>query len=140
MNNEIYKMINEYIDKGDFIGEVSSENITRAEEKLGVNFPPQYKEFVKKYGSGGICGVDILGVEGEDYASVVESTERYRELGLPKKYIVVENVDEFVYCLNTVDKYNIVRWDAISKQERNRYENFSEYLQDSFQEAIDNED
>jgi hypothetical protein len=52
-------------------------------------------------GSGGICGVDILGIEGVDYASVVEKTQRYREAGLPNKYIVIENVDEFLYCLDT---------------------------------------
>lgn len=104
------------MEKGDFIGEVSKEYIARAEKILEVNFPPEYKEFVKKFGSGGICGVDVLGVEGADYASVVESTKRYRKLGLPKKYIVIENVDEFVYCLSTLDEYNVVRWDDISKK------------------------
>jgi antitoxin YobK len=105
-----------------------------------VNFPPEYKEFVKKFGSGGICGVDVLGVEGADYASVVESTKRYRKLGLPKKYVVIENVDEFVYCLSTIDEHNVVRWDDISKKELNRYSSFNQFLQDSFQEAIDNWD
>jgi antitoxin YobK len=36
---------------------------------MEVSFPPEYKEFIKKYGSGGICGVDIPGVEGADYSS-----------------------------------------------------------------------
>ena len=138
MNNELLELINEYTEKGDFIGEVSEEYIARVEKILEVNFPPEYKEFVIKFGSGGICGVDVLGVEGADYASVVESTKRYRKLGLPKKYIVIENVDEFVYCLSTLDEYNVVRWDDISKKELYRYTAFNEYLQDSFQEAIDN--
>ncbi|SNT17223.1 SMI1-KNR4 cell-wall [Bacillus sp. OK838] len=140
MNNELLELINQYMEKGDFIGEVSDDNIARAEKILEVNLPPEYKEFVKKFGAGGICGVDILGVEGADYASVVESTKRYRKLGLPKKYIVIENVDEFVYCLSTLDEYNVVRWDDISKKELDRYTKFNEYLQDSFQEAIDNWD
>lgn len=140
MNNELLKMINEYMEKGDFVGEVSDESIDNAEKKLVVKFPPEYKEFVKKFGSGGICGVEVLGVERMNYASVVESTERYRKLGLPKNYIVIENVDEFVYCLNTTDNYNVVKWDGVSKKELERYSTFSEYLQDSFQEAIDNWD
>ncbi|MDM5308114.1 SMI1/KNR4 family protein [Peribacillus frigoritolerans] len=141
MNIELLELINEYMEKGDFIGEVSEDYIARAEKILEVNFPPEYKEFVKKFGSGGICGVDVLGIEGADYASVVESTKRYRKLGLPKKYIVIENVDEFVYCLSTLDEYNVVRWDDISsKKELDRYTTFYEYLQDSFQEAIDNWD
>ncbi|MED4695183.1 SMI1/KNR4 family protein [Peribacillus frigoritolerans] len=138
MNNELLELINQYMEKGDFIGEVSDDYIARTEKILEVNFPPEYKEFVKKFGSGGICGVDVLGVEGADYASVVESTKRYRKLGLPKKYIVIENVDEFVYCLSTIDEHNVVRWDDISKKELNRYTTFNEFLQDSFQEAIDN--
>ncbi|MGE7184043.1 SMI1/KNR4 family protein [Peribacillus sp. NPDC006672] len=140
MNNELLELINQYMEKGDFIGEASDSDISRGEKILEVTFPPEYKEFVKKFGSGGICGVDILGVEGADRASVVESTKRYRKFGLPKKYIVIENVDEFVYCLSTIDEYNVVRWDDISQKALNRYKTFNAYLQDSFQEAIDNWD
>ncbi|CAH0159707.1 MULTISPECIES: SMI1/KNR4 family protein [Peribacillus] len=50
---------------------------------------------------------------------MVESTERYRKLGLP----VIENVDEFVYCLRIIDEYFGVQSDDISKIELNRYKN-----------------
>ncbi|CDQ37979.1 MULTISPECIES: SMI1/KNR4 family protein [Virgibacillus] len=138
MNNKLLEMIKEYREKGDFIGEISEQYIKKAQMRLEVKFPLEYKEFVKELGSGGICGVDVLGVEGEEYASVVESTERNRKSGLPKNYLVIEEVDEFVYCLNTVDKYNVVRWDDVSKLEIERYSTFDDYLEDSFQEAIDN--
>ncbi|MFC0186698.1 SMI1/KNR4 family protein [Fictibacillus aquaticus] len=140
MNSTIVNMINEYFEEGDFSGAISDEDIEKAERALAVHFPLEYKAFLKSYGSGGICGVEILGVEGSEYASVVEGTERYRKLGLPNKYIVIENVDEFVYCLNTVEGYQVVRWDDTSKKEVIRYSSFDEYLQDSFQEAIDNWD
>jgi len=140
MKNKLIEIINEHIEEGDFIGEVSDDDIKKAETTLKVCFPTEYKEFIKKYGSGGICGVDILGVEGADYASVVESTEHQRRFGLPNKYIVIENVDEFVYCLNTVEEFNVIRWDDINKIEVTRYKTFEEYLEDSFQEAIDNLD
>ncbi|MCY8233460.1 SMI1/KNR4 family protein [Priestia endophytica] len=139
MNLKILQMINEYDKESDFFGEVSEDAITEAENRLGVNFPRQYREYVKKYGSGGICGVDILGVEGEtDGSSVIEQTKRRRKQGLAKKYIVIENVDEFVYCLSTVDEHKVIRWSSITKEEIERYTTFNEYLQDSFQEAIDN--
>ncbi|MCD2370650.1 SMI1/KNR4 family protein [Bacillus sp. BS3(2021)] len=138
MNTQISMMINEYIEKDDFFGAVPDEGISRAEEKLGCKFPRQYKEFVKAYGSGGICGVEVLGVEGNGYASVVDATERFRKFGLPEEYLVVENVDEFVYCLNTGENHCVIRWDDISKKEIERYSSFDDYLQDSFQEAIDN--
>ena len=82
--------------------------------------------------------MDIHGVEGSDYASVVESTERLRQLGLPHQYVVIESVDEFVYCLNTEKEWNVIRWEDKSKREVTRYTTFNEYLLDSFQEAIDN--
>ncbi|KRT87384.1 MULTISPECIES: SMI1/KNR4 family protein [Bacillus] len=138
MNTQISMMINEYEEQGDFFGAVPDEDISRAEEKLGCEFPRKYKEFVKAYGSGGICGGEVLGIEGDGYASVVEATERFRNFGLPEKYLVIENVDEFVYCLNTEENHCVIRWDDISKKEIERYSSFDEYLQDSFQEAIDN--
>ena len=140
MNNMLLEMIHEFIEEGDFFGEVSDEDIRKAEEALELSFPLEYKGFVKRFGSGGICGVEILGVEGPEYSSVVEGTVRYRKLGLPNNYIVIENVDEFVYCLNTLEEYTVVRWDDVSKREIKRYDSFDEYLQDSFQEAIDNMD
>lgn len=140
MNSILLEILNDFIEEGDFFGEVSDDDITKAEEALELSFPQEYKGFVKKFGSGGICGVEILGVEGSEYASVVESTIRYRKLGLPNKYIVIENVDDFVYCLYTMAEYPVVRWDDVSKREIKRYNSFDEYLQDSFQEAIDNMD
>ncbi|WEG18955.1 SMI1/KNR4 family protein [Alkalihalophilus pseudofirmus] len=64
MNPKIEEMLNEYIEDGDFIGTVSDEAIEKAEEVLKVKFPRDYRKFVKHYGSGGICGVDILNIEG----------------------------------------------------------------------------
>ncbi|NPC93608.1 SMI1/KNR4 family protein [Bacillus sp. WMMC1349] len=138
MDNQILKMINAYEEKGDFFGNVTNEEISLSERKLRCKFPCEYKEFVKTFGSGGICGVDVLGVEKDGYASVVDETERFRRFGLPKKYLVIENVDEFVYCLDTEDGHNVIRWDDTSKKEVKRFDSFNEYLKDSFQEAIDN--
>lgn len=140
MNINLLKMINEYVEEGDFTGEISDNDIMIAEETLKLIFPKEYKDFVRMYGSGGIAGVEVHGVEGSEYASVVENTVRYRKLGLPTKYVVIENVDEFVYCLNTEEDHIVVRWDDVSKSEMKRYNSFDEYLEDSFLEAIDNID
>jgi antitoxin YobK len=140
VNINLLKMINEYVEEGDFTGEISDNDIMIAEETLKLIFPKEYKDFVRMYGSGGIAGVEVHGVEGSEYASVVENTVRYRKLGLPTKYVVIENVDEFVYCLNTEEDHIVVRWDDVSKSEMKRYNSFDEYLEDSFLEAIDNID
>ncbi|WP_404459757.1 SMI1/KNR4 family protein [Sutcliffiella horikoshii] len=138
MNEQLLSMIENYKEKGDFSGEVSVQIIELCESKLEVAFPNEYREFLQKFGSGGICGVEVLGIENESYFSVEEATKKFRGLGLPHNYVVIEDVDEFIYCLNTEQNYNIIRWDEFSKKEVERYNSFDEYLEDSFQEAIDN--
>ncbi|WP_082380793.1 SMI1/KNR4 family protein [Bacillus sp. CHD6a] len=76
-------------------------------------------------------------MENESCCSVEEVTKKYRELDLPHHYVVIQNVEEFIYCLDT-EQNNIIRWDEFSKKEVVRYSSFDEYLEDSFQEAIDN--
>ncbi|WP_106495837.1 SMI1/KNR4 family protein [Lentibacillus sp. Marseille-P4043] len=140
MDEIIQKMINMYKEKGDFFGSVDQKRIESVETELGVTFPFQYKNFVSGYGSGGVCGVYILGIEGNEGTSVIETTKRYRELGLRDDLIVIEDLGEFVMCSETGNKENILDWDQVQKQESFRYENFDDYLIDTFQEAIDNWD
>lgn len=140
MNSKILDMINRYVEEADFFGEITEESIVHAEKELGIAFPIAYRAFVHKFGFGGICGVDILGVGTNGYASVVNSTNRFRKLGLSHQYIVIENVDEFIYCLNTKGNNQVIRWDRISKEAVDRYTSFDAFLEDSFQEAIDNWD
>ena len=139
MNKIITKMIEEYIEDKDFLGNVSEEKIKKAENTLGVKFPKEYREFVQSYGSGGICGVDLLGIEGDLGASVVNTTERYRTLGLEKNIIVIQDLDEYIMCMNTSDDNGIIySWNRTEKKLNKRYESFTEFLMDAFQEGIDN--
>ncbi len=59
MNNTIQQMISSFEEEKDFYGSVSIEQIKNTEKVLGVSFPSKYISFVEKYGSGGICGVNI---------------------------------------------------------------------------------
>jgi hypothetical protein len=43
-------------------------------------------------------------------------------------------------CSEIGDKENVLYWDRVQRQEMFRYENFDDYLIDTFQEAIDNWD
>ena len=140
MENKILSMIYIYEENNDFYGCITIERIQEVEKDLEVKFPLKYKNFIQGYGSGGICGVNILGIEGNDGASVLTTTERYRELGLRKNLIVIEDLGEFIMCSETGDNESILYWDRIEKQETIRYDNFQDYLIDTFQEAIDNWD
>ncbi len=131
-------MIDNYKEDKDFYGPIQEEYITLVEDELKVSFPDQYKEFVRNYGSGGICGVNVLGIEGELGSSVLLNTKRYRQLGLPKDLIVIEDLGEFVVCSKTGSKTSVLYWNRFQKQGTVMYENFYEYLFDTFKEAIDN--
>lgn len=45
-------------------------------------------------------GVEILGIGKNGIAPIVRETERFREYGLEKNYLVIRTVDEWIYCLN----------------------------------------
>lgn len=140
MDDRIIKMIEYYGEEDDFFGEVSEEYINKAEEKLGVKFPLSYRSFIKKYGSGGICGVEIEGVQSNLGASVVDSTERWRKLGLDRNLIVLEDSGEFVRCMYCVDINDgrVFSWERGGKELYPRYNTFDDYIIDIFQEGIDN--
>lgn len=138
MKEKVINMIKEYSDDGDFIGEVSNgEIINVAEKELGLNLPEEYKWFIKNYGQGGIGGVQILGVSKANRPMFRDVTVEYRNYGLPNNLIVVENCDEWLYCLDT-DTQKVIVWDRISGVLGERYNTFLEFLTDRFNDEIEN--
>ncbi|MED1015424.1 SMI1/KNR4 family protein [Bacillus atrophaeus] len=98
---EIEEFIKENAEDDDFTGGISEEKIKEIQNSLNVKLPESYKWFLNKYGSGGIFGVNILG-HGKVSARVVSVTEDYRtHYDLWDGIVVIEDVDEFSYCLDT---------------------------------------
>ena len=121
MNNKIIDMIKRYGEENDFYGKISEDDIKLVEKSLGIIFPESYKWFILNYGSGGICGVEILGIENKEDSSVIHVTERYRKLGLENGCIVIEDLGEFIICIDTNDGDKIIRWDRVNKnKEKNK--------------------
>ena len=121
-------------------GKINEEDIKLVEHSLNIIFPESYKWFISNYGSGGICGVEILGIENKENSSVIYGTEKYRMLGLESGCVVIEDLGEFIMCIDTNDRDKIIRWDRVNKIKEYRYNDFYEYLIDTFKEAIDNWD
>ena len=138
MKEKVINMIKEYSEDGDCIGEVSNnEIISVAEKELGLNLPEEYKWFIKNYGQGGIGGAQILGVSKVNRPMFRDVTVDYRNYGLPDNLIVVENCDEWLYCLDT-DTEKVITWDRISGVLGERYNTFLEFLIDRFNDEIEN--
>ncbi|MDA1636054.1 MULTISPECIES: SMI1/KNR4 family protein [Bacillus cereus group] len=145
MNDKILSIISTYEKDGDFMGGVNEDTICEAARKLSITFPSTYHCFLKQYGSGGLDGMDIHGCETTAAdSSVVYHTKLYRETyNLPEQYIVLNDIDGTVTCLDTNQMKDgecpVVFWSRFSKElYAITYENFSDYLLDSLHESVDN--
>ncbi len=117
---DVFKFIDsatngEYFTKKYFTGGVGMEKVDYIEKELSVTLPDSYKWFLKTFGYGGIEGIEIIGYDKCTPPSVVVETKEYREYGLPEKYVVIEDCDEFIYCLDTSKMENnecpVISWD-----------------------------
>lgn len=138
--DELINFIKRNMEPDDFTGGVDKEQIDYVQDTLKVNLPESYKWFLYNYGSGGLYGVDILGVAKSNIPSVVIETESYRNLKMGRALVVIEDVDEYGYCLNTGDMKDnecpIISWDKHGGlDDYNTAENFYEFLSQRLLEA-----
>ena len=138
MKEEIKKLIEEYSEDMFFTGEISSDDIIEgAVTELGVNIPNDYIWFLKNYGQGGIGAVEILGISKINKAVFKDKTLEYRNYGLSDNLIVVENCDEWLYCID-VDTEKVVSWDRTNGVLGERYDTFLDFIIDRFNDEIEN--
>ncbi|MCR5225879.1 MAG: SMI1/KNR4 family protein [Eubacterium sp.] len=137
MNDSILKTIKKYEIKGDFnYASVTDDMILEAEDKLGVKLPDQYVDYIKMFGHGGIAGLEILGVGLTGRMIFVDSTLEYRADELPENLVVIENVDEWLMCLDC-NTGKVISWD-FTGYIKDEYDSFDEYLIDQMNNAIEN--
>ena len=136
MNSQIENLIARYGDKGSFTRVApTKEMLAEVEEKLGFSVPEQFLEYLNAYSHGGI-GFEILGVGFDGSIPFLKETLEYREDGLPESLLVVENCDEWLYCID-VKTGEVVSW-FIDENPRVEYPCFDDYLLDRLNDAIEN--
>ena len=137
MKESILTIINQYKEADDFsYTEVPDEMISAAEKELSLTLPEQYVEFLKTYGHGGIGGISTLGVGLDGSMVFVEETLDYRNDGLPLNLVIIENEDEWIYCIDSITG-KVVSWD-ISGYIKEEFDCFDDYLLAQMQDAIEN--
>jgi len=138
MLNELYELIKQHESRGDFTYAVVTEDmLNKAEKRLGVRLPEEYKNFLKKFGHGGIGGIEVLGIGKNGVMIFEKETLRYRTYGLPNELIIVENCDEWVYCVNSLDG-KVVMWSRGSSGYSQVFDNFETYLYDRVNDMLEN--
>ncbi|NML35514.1 SMI1/KNR4 family protein [Paraburkholderia antibiotica] len=90
-------------------GPVTVDKIQRAEELLGVAFPPSYKDYLTQYGAIEIDGRSFAGLTANEVGAigdVVAFTKNAREqYGIPDRYIALDFQDGDVFlCIDTQSK------------------------------------
>lgn len=94
-------------------------------------------DFAEKRINGGYW-FDIMGYCKNGKPEFVEITLEQRKNGLPEKYIIIEDCDEFYYCIDSVSG-KISSWSQYDKDGiRERFDNFYEFFKDNLQNAMDN--
>ena len=137
MNADIMETIKKYEKPGDFTYyTVTDDMITTAERILNAKLPNQYITFLKMYGHGGICGLEVMGVGLTGRMIFVDTTMDYRDEELPDHLVAIENVDEWLTCIDC-NTEKIVSWD-FSGYTKVDYECFDDYLIDQMNSAIEN--
>src|SRR5699024_10904893 len=96
-----------YMEPDDFTGGVDKRQVNYIQDTLNIKLPESYKWFLYNYGSGGLYGVDILGVAKSNISTVVIETEKYRDLKMSENLVVIEDIVQYAYCLNTSKMKNI---------------------------------
>lgn len=79
----------EAFDENDLGKGVSDEAIDAASRVLGLPFPPSYREFLRRYGSGGLESEEFFGLGGASHLDVIQRAAKLRAKGLPPHFIPV---------------------------------------------------
>lgn len=84
------RRMREHAERAHFADGASDAQIARAEERLGVEFPPSYRRFLAEVGAARFDDQVIFGVAGDERTDVVEATLDQRARGnLPDTHVIV---------------------------------------------------
>lgn len=138
MLGELYASVKMYESIGDFTyADVTDEMLNGVEQRMNVKIPDEYKRFLKEFGHGGIGGLEILGVGKNGSLIFEKETLKYRAYGLPAELIVIENCDEWIYCVNSING-KVVMWSIRDSGYSEAFDSFKTYLYDRINDMLEN--
>lgn len=99
---EALALIEDHLDEADFEAQ-PEERVARAEQELGLRFPPSYRRFLLELGAGGVGGEEIYGLINDDFEDArppqtVGLTQELRRAGhVSDALIVIYNLGQGSY-------------------------------------------
>jgi len=110
--------------------------LAAAERTLGLTIPKEYVDHLNEHSYGGIGGIEILGVGFTGDMLFLDETLDCRTYGLPLNLLVIENCDEWLYCLDC-NTGEVVSWSQADGVLPG-YPSFDDFLLQDLEDAIDN--
>lgn len=111
MNSQPYikalSIIEQHPELCGFCGGVSEEVVVKAEEKLDLRFPGDYRDFLLRFGAGNFGSMDVYGIIDDDFddsgiPDAVWYTTRLREeVGLLRSLVAIHDTGGGeIFCLD----------------------------------------
>jgi hypothetical protein len=129
------------IKEGSFIGPRKEALVLKAENALGIKFPPTYRKFLLDFGCGDIFGNEIYGIIQDNFdKSTVPNgiwltLDERKTANLPKNLILIAQGYDGYLALdsnqkNSLDEYPIIEWIGGNPNNTNEiiYTDFGKYL------------
>lgn len=94
--SELVRLLEDHPEESNWTGGLSAEDISSAEEQLGVQFPPSYRKFLSELGSCEADGTEFLGIYrtppmGDALLGTVHETLQAREDSrFPAELLVIQ--------------------------------------------------
>lgn len=111
------------------------KQIRDAQSELGLTFPEEYIDIIKKYGAISFYGTEWTGLNVDDYLNVVSSTKKEREINnsFPTDCFVLENqgIDGLIVISNEAGEIFSFQYSRIKKI----YDSISSYLDECIKRA-----
>ena len=106
----------------------SFKQIKEAQLELGITFPDEYIDIIKKYGAISFYGTEWTGINVGGYLNVVSATKQEREMNsaFPLDCFVLENqgIDGLIVICNEKGEIFSIQYSKIEKI----YSSISDYL------------
>lgn len=106
----------------------SEEEISKAEQALGVVFAHDYKEYLGLFGAISFGSVEFTGLNVDKYINVVDVTlkERSFNKNFPSDCIVIENIGNGGFLILQKSSSEIFEWSG--QEPKKIFENLMEYI------------
>lgn len=95
----------------DFVGSIAEETLRKAENKIGITFPPVYREFVLNYGAENFGSEEVYGILKDDFdnSSIPDSVwftlKQREEIDLLRNLVIIYHTGgEEMFCIDVSQK------------------------------------